>query len=193
MSKSKNSETVRPGLHVYIGTTGTGKTHLAASHAIALAKAEKKPLVIVDSRGAENLAQIQPVVTVQELRSRLTHSQVSRFLPSGNHAEEEFQEVIELIDSCGNCIVLIDEVAQWGYNRSLISLCRVWRHKKVSLFMTTQKIGRDLEQGVLACDPVFYLFRITAPATMEWVEKHHRITPDKLKALQVGQHYVVTF
>jgi hypothetical protein len=90
-------------------------------------------------------------------------------------------------------ILVIDECAPWANNKTFHNLCRVWRHRNVTLFITTQKIGRDIEQTILACDPTMYVFRLTNPRSLEWVERWHRIPENELRQLEVGQYFMVSF
>lgn len=187
-------EVVSPGLHVYIGTTGTGKTHLACQHAIALGSAQRRGVLIIDSRGANNLKGLLPIYQVdKKLEEALSQGKVCRAVPYGREEDLIFDRAMDIIDRRGRLVLFIDEVSKWSHNRMLLSLCSVWRHRDISIFLTTQKVGVDIQQGVLSCDPSLYLFRLTSPTALEWVERWHKLTPDRFKMLQVGQHYRLSF
>jgi len=182
---------VDPGLNVYIGTTGTGKTHKAIRDAIELAGQKRLGVLVIDSRGAENLREIPEFRPGLELYETVYHKGgIARVVPKD---EIEFDAIMGVVDRTGRVILMIDEVAAWATSKTLQNLCRVWRHKQVSIFLTTQKIGRDIEQTILACDPQLYLFRVTNPRTLEWCERWHRVTEQRLRALKVGEYYKVTF
>jgi hypothetical protein len=181
--------TLQEGIHVYIGAPGSGKTHKAIRDAYSLAKREGLGVLVIDSRGAKNLVEI-PETKPPELYRKLWAGEMVRRIP---YDQEEFDSIIAEVDARGHCAVLIDEVSEWATNRSMKRLLRVWRHRKVSVFLTSQMIGRDIEQAVQACNPVLYLFRCTAPTTLEWVEKWHRLPQESLRALPVGAFYPVQF
>lgn len=187
---------ISPGLHVYIGTTGSGKTYKAIRDAIAHAGETARGVLVIDSRGEGNAdgGCLKPIPEMRPTgdlwQAVYAYGQVARVVPRD---EAEFDNIIQVVDRTGQLVVLIDEVSPWATNKTLQALCRVWRHRKVSLFITTQKIGRDLEQSILACDPKLYLFRLTAPRSLEWVERWHRIPPEAVKALPVGSYYLRTF
>lgn len=188
-----NEPPVSPGLHVYIGTTGTGKTHKAIRDAITLAGSLRQGVLVIDSGGAENLREIPEAMNPNVFGGRTIQSvfasgSIIRMVPKG---EADFGEAIRRVDRYGNCVLFIDECAHWAYHADFLRLCRVWRHRKISLFLTTQKVGRDLEQTVLACDPTLYVFRCTASRTKEYFERWYGLKPDALKALKVGEHYTL--
>lgn len=182
---------IEDGIHVYIGTTGTGKTHLAIRHAIELARSKSLGVLVIDSRGAQNLKEIPLYREGKDLYSDLfNYGKIVRVVPEN---ADEFDRIMKTLDRVGNAVVLIDEVSEWATNLTFNKLCRVWRHRTISFFITTQKIGRDVEQTVLACDPNIYIFRLTNPRSLEWVERWHRLSEAQIKALQVGQYYRARF
>jgi DNA helicase HerA-like ATPase len=179
------------GLHVYIGTTGSGKTHKAIRDAIELAGTKRLGVLVIDSRGANNLREIQELRPGKELWEQVwNYGSIRRVVPRD---ETEFDEIIRRVDQTGQLILVIDECAPWANNKTFHNLCRVWRHRNVTLFITTQKIGRDIEQTILACDPTMYVFRLTNPRSLEWVERWHRIPENELRQLEVGQYFMVSF
>lgn len=195
--EQNQSSLVREGLSVYIGTTGTGKTHKALRDALSLAAVKRQGLLIIDSRGAENLATLELSKINSNWRERLYHEgRIIRIVPE---TESDFEVAIKTVEKNGNCILFIDEVSTWASNPNLQNLCRVWRHRKVSIFLTTQKIGMDIQQGILACDPVLFVFRTTAPTSLEWLEKWHRIPADTLRNLRMpagdkgGEYFELSF
>lgn len=183
---------MREGLHVYIGTTGTGKTHKAIRDALALSQELKRGLLVIDSRGAENLKEIPSFgVFPGSLQKNLplfdhvySQGKVARVVPNN---QEEFDLLMKAADRIGNFVIMIDEISSWAANTTFQDLCRVWRHRKISFFLTTQKVGRDVQQTVLACDPTIWAFRVTNPTSLEWFEKYAHVAPETLKGLQVGQ------
>lgn len=182
---------ISDGLHVYIGTTGTGKTHKAIRDAIELAGVKRQGVLVIDSRGADNLTEIKEYRYGRELLEDCwNYGKICRVVPRN---DEDFEQIISQVDKTGNIIILIDECAPWASNRTFQNLCRVWRHRKISMFLTTQKVGRDIEQTVLACDPRLYIFRLTNPRSIEWVERWHRLTEQQVRALKVGEHFEVGF
>lgn len=178
------TEEIRDGLHVYIGTTGTGKTHKAIRDAITLARQRGVGVLVIDSRGAENLKDIPEYRVDMDLAHAVWQGKVCRVVPAD---KEEFNRLMMAVDKVGQCVVLIDECATWATDKTFLALCRVWRHRKVSLFLTTQKVGFDLQQSVLACDPVLWIFRTTAPTTIDWLERWHGIDPNVLRNMGVGE------
>ena len=194
---------VRPGVHAYIGTTGTGKTYLAIQEAFPLARSLGVGVLVIDTRGAENWRDMPVVENRGAIATVFRARAIAHVIPK---SMEDFEELIRAADQYGNAVLIIDECATFATSPALALLVRVWRHRRVSIFLTTQKVGRDVEQSVLACDPVIRLFRVTNSATLEWAFKYHarRIVPgsdwsrsdrrkvfERLESLQRGQHYVL--
>lgn len=177
---------VDPGVHVYIGTTGTGKTHLAIQHSFPLARSLGQGMLIIDCRAAGNFKEM-PVDTVREASVKVFERKgIARVIPRD---EEQFEALLLAADRYGKACILIDECATFASSRSLSLLVRVWRHRELSLFLTTQKVGRDVEQSVLACDPTIYLFRVTNPRSLEWACRWYDLDETRLRSLDLGEHY----
>ena len=138
---------------------------------------------------AQNLEAIQEWPEDEAIQ-RVYQGEVARIIPED---QLEFDSLIRAVDRRGNVVLFIDEVSSWATNREMQRLIRVWRHRKVSILLTTQLVGRDLEQAVQACNPVIYAFRTTAPRTLEWFEKWHRIPHETLRGLNVGEYIRVQF
>ena len=183
------------GVHCYIGAPGVGKTHTAIRHALTLARSKGQGVLVVDTRAAENLAVIPEHHSIpQVIQTVWGYRGIARIIPRRNKTKSDaFEQLMGAVDHYGACCVVIDEVATWARNITLIELCRVWRHRKVSLFLTTQKVGGDMEQGVLACDPWIHLFRCSNPMSIEWAEEWGGIDPAELSALEPGQYFLIHF
>src|SRR5262249_16135625 len=113
---------------------------------------------------------------------------IGRIVPQG---ELDFEAPLRAVDRYGNCCLFIDEVSFWANNPAFLRLARVWRHRSISLFLTSQKVGRDVEQTIQSCDPTLYVFRCTGPTTLEYFERMHDLPRDKLRSLKVGEHYTL--
>lgn len=177
---------VDPGVHVYVGTTRTGKTHLAIQHAFPLARALGVGLLIIDCRGASNFTSLPVVTNAEAQKVVFDRRGVAHVIP---RSKEDFEELMAALDRRGNAVVIVDECATYATSPGLALLIRVWRHRRLSFFFTTQKVGGDIEQSVLACDPVLYLFRVTNPRSLKYAWDEHRIDRERLKALGLGEHF----
>lgn len=177
------------GLHIYIGTTGTGKTHKAIRDCLKTAVQNNQGLLVIDTGGANNLASI-PEYTAEQAIDLVSRGRIARVVPRDDIV---FDTLIQAVDTTGNLVLFIDEVSSWASNRNLQRIIRVWRHRCLSVYLTSQMVGRDLEQAVQACNPHFYVFRTTAPRTLEFWQKWLNIPIDKIRALGVGEYIEATF
>lgn len=182
------------GIHVYLGTTGVGKTFKALAEALETSRVTGLSLIVVDSGGAMNFEQLPHSKSlVDVVRSAWgTPGSLTVWTPPDDEGKA-FDGLMKACQDAGHVILLVDEISFWAHSTRFRTLCRVWRHSHVTLLVTCQNVGTDLAQGLLACNPTLYLFRTTAPRSLEWVLRWHGIDPDEVRALPDREYIVKTF
>lgn len=181
------------GIVIYLGTTGTGKTFKALADLKALhASTGDRGALIVDSAATPTVREVRPVATLEEaIQAVWGRGEFVRWIPSdenGQDSVEDFTRLMRAIRSGGNVRVLIDEISFWVRNPEMLKLCRVWRASNATLLFTGQTVGQDFGQGVLGCNPTFHVYKLTAPRSIEFVEKWLQVDPAEIRALELGEH-----
>ena len=167
---------------MYVGTTGTGKTHAA----LADLRAQPLPRVFLDlgcSKLLESVPQAAPA-------SRKALPAESRWVPE---TVEELEAVLENLYKRGNVAILIDDCAALRSPRMLAKACRLWRPRNLRIALTTQHISGDIDQAVMACDPLIFAYRCTSPTSIDWLWDRFRITPEENAALPLGESFELSF
>lgn len=167
------------GVNLYIGTTGTGKTFAALEDLRQL----KMPRAILDLGGSALLARIPRAVSPKALREE------GRWTPE---TADELEAILDGLYKRGNVAVLVDDAAALRAPM-LGKLCRLWRARNLRLFITTQHVSGDVEQAIMACDPLIHAFRTTSPRSLEWLQKWHRVEPEEVARLGVGEALELCF
>lgn len=160
---------LREGIEVHLGTTDTGKTYAAIARLEQKHRESGRGALVIDSTGSKTLAHIHPCATMLEAVDAVwREKRIVRWCPPD---EAQFERVIAACQNPGGVDVLVDELSFWARSTALLKLCRTWRHANVTLIFTCQHVGADLAQALLGCNPVLYLYRITAPRSLEFAEK----------------------
>jgi len=173
------------GIHVYLGTTGIGKTYKALEDLRGLHRKGWR-CVVIDSARVENFSKLERCETLEAVVRRTWGGGKPCFVAWTPEDTDEFDAFMQAALETGDVAILVDEVSFWsGKNgtRILPKLCRVWRHSRVRLLITCQHVGSDLTQTLLACNPRIFIFRCTAPRSLEWVEKWHGIPLAEARAI----------
>lgn len=168
------------GVTLYVGTTGTGKTHAALEDL----KRIGMPIAVLDLGGSALLMD-----TPRSKRGNRKRPRWERFSPE---TKEEYDKVLRDLFRRGNTAILIDDAAALP-SQELSKLCRLWRPRNLRVLMTTQHISGDISQAVMACDPLIYAFRTTSPRSLEWLEKWHGVDPAEVHALELGEALELSF
>jgi hypothetical protein len=157
---------------IYVGDTGTGKTYLALEHFKSALAATGRPGLIIDSMAARNFDDVRgryPAGTVDETTSILydRHRHAIYNPETPEDLEVLWGEVKRRPDPL--CI-FIDETSPWLSAHlkpaNLMYLIRSHRHRGHHMFLTTQYLG-DFPPAVLQCLTKVFIFRSTAPQTLE--------------------------
>ncbi len=167
------------GVNLYIGTTGTGKTFAALEDLRQL----QMPRAILDLGGSALLAKIPKAASPKVLREE------GRWTPE---TAEELEAILDALYKRGNVAILVDDAA--ALRAPLIGkLCRLWRARNLRLFITTQHVSGDIEQAIMACDPLIHAFRTTSPRSLEWLKKWHELEASEVAQLGMGEALELTF
>ena len=183
---------IAEGIHVYVGTTGTGKTFKALHDLEALhdSTADRGAL-IVDSVGSPTLREIEQVPDLRTGIERVWgEGDIVRWIPSDegeNDAQADFRRLMKALLAGGNVRVLIDEISFWARNPEMLKLARVWRNANTTLLLTGQHLSADFGQSILSCNPTVYVFRLSAPAGIEFAVRWLRISEEENAALGMGE------
>jgi len=105
----------------------------------------------------------------------------------------DVRAVVAAAHNPGHVNLLIDETSAWlsarsGASAELLALMRAHRHSALNLFLTTQHLTGDVPQAAFSCAPHVYLFRCTAPAVLERIEKTWGIPPARVRNLRQFQY-----
>lgn len=164
------------GVNLYIGTTGTGKTHAALEDLRTYSQPERK-VTILDLGGSPLLRDLTQFPTW------------TRYVPE---TVEEYDRVLDRAYREGNQSILIDDGAALP-SRNLPKLCRLWRARNLRILITTQHVSGDIDQAVMACDPLIFAFRTTSPRSLEWLRKWHGIEAWEIGDLELGDAIEISF
>ncbi len=172
----RHSRLVDPaGVSWYVGAPGTGKTTLAVSHARMIAGARQVPTLVVNSAGGISVSPC----AVRDLGEALYAKQdpdgaagappVLGIVPA---TAADVEVAMKVVYAGGNAVALVDEAGWWltAHSRgtsSLLRVCRAWRHRGLSVLLTTQALSGDIPQTALACANRIYVFRQQAPASVK--------------------------
>lgn len=163
------------GVNLYIGTTGTGKTHAALEDIRAFSP--HKMVTILDLGGSPLVRDLASIPIAR------------KFTPE---TASEYDRILERVYQEGNQTVLIDDAAALP-SKVLPKLCRLWRARNLRILLTTQHVSGDIDQAVMACDPLIFAFRTTSPRSLEWLQRWHNVYPDEIGELELGDAIELSF
>ncbi len=87
-------------------------------------------------------------------------------------------------------VLLVDEAHYWlsaaTRSSALLRLMRASRHARAQLHLTTQYLGSDIPQPALACASDLFVFRTTAPRSLELLRSQWGIEPRRASGLPRG-------
>ncbi len=177
------------GILGYVGTTGVGKTYLARQHLDELHKMGI-PCLVIDSATVQNFADLPHVKNAREVVTKL-YSEYDEGSPAPMIAWtprtiEEFDALLNAIMEAkadGGVAILIDEITFWKKSLNLPFLCRTWRHSRTTILVTSQHVSADLGQVLFGCNPRIFIFRTTAPRSLEWLFKWHGLDVDAIREM----------
>jgi len=179
----------------YLGCPKSGKTYLALQHARAEAARTGFGVLLLDAMGeARNFAGIEQVASAEEALIAL-HAEGRREVkwnPLG--CFDEVEALARALQKIGRLHVIVDESAHWinsrrGSDSCLMRLVRAHGHVPITLHLTTQHYSADVPQEARSCAPTLYVFRCTGQATLDVLQKEHRLDPRLLEALP-ARHFV---
>jgi len=175
---------IDPGLHIYLGTTGAGKTHKAFEDLKDYHARTKLGCVVIDSGRAKNFRAFPHEPTLQAVVQAVwAEKKLAYWTPRDL---DELERFLSASEKAGGIAFLIDEIGFWPGTRELPRVCRVWRHAEVTILVTAQHVGKDLGQVLLGCNPTIYVFRTTAPRSLEWLEDWHELDQQAVRAQSTG-------
>jgi hypothetical protein len=176
---------------VYLGGPGYGKTWLAKAELLELRAQRPCGAVVIDSAGVALLEDIPEALTLREtLEAAFGRGELVRWTP---RSVDEFDRFLLAARKPGGILILVDELSFWRWSKQLDPLCRTWRHARTSLFLTCQHVGADLAQGMLACNPKIRIFNVSAPRSLEWLERWHQLDTGAIRAQGVGEYILKDF
>jgi hypothetical protein len=181
----------------YIGCPGAGKTTLALAHAAQRAVDRDVPLLVIDAEGDPR--------TTAKMRRCATPADWARELAEGwrlcswsvSSLASTPDDWAAAIERRGSCVVLVDGAhalltAHARAGDAWVRLQRVHRHRKLDLLLTTHHLGGDVPQVVQATAPELCVFRTTAPAALDVLERAWGLDRARIAALPRGRYVRVT-
>lgn len=203
--KSPDKAPELKGILVYVGTTGAGKTYLAFEHLKELAR-KGVNCVIIDSASVDNFREVDHVESLSAVGEALWGKKRGVMvawtprdirLKGGEvmEAEEQFERLCKAVQEAKGepVALLVDEVSFWKDSRELKTLCRTWRHSNATVLVTSQHVSADIGQVLFGCSPTLFLFRTTAPRSLEFIMRWHGLDPDQIRGMPDRKYVVKKF
>lgn len=73
----------------------------------------------------------------------------------------------------------------------MLRLLRAYRHAPAHVLLTTQHLSGDVPQEALSCAPRLHVFRCTAPAVLDRLEREYAMDRHMLSQLPQGQFVTI--
>jgi hypothetical protein len=178
------------GILGYVGTTGVGKTYLARQHLEQL-RNKGVPGVVIDAATVENFEDLPHAKDAREVLQSLFGSKDATIIAWTPRTVEEFDAFLNAVmeaKSERGVAMLIDEITFWKKSKNLPFYFRTWRHSRSTILVTSQHVSADLGQVLFGCNPHIYIFRTTAPRSLEWYFKWHGLDTDKIREMPDRQY-----
>lgn len=152
------------------------------------------PALLIDSIGEEQVRDVPHARSVREAIEWVWGAgEKAAYVP------KDVEEVNALVRAClepGRVNLWVDEAHTWlsarrGVDGPLLRLMRTHRHARANVFLTAQHLTGDVPQEALSCAPELYVFRCTAPAVLERLEREG-LDPQAVRALPAREwirHY----
>ncbi len=142
--------------------------------------------MVIDSAGAVNLQGI-PHVGLRELPDAVWRD--GRSVAFHPESDSDAQAALEALHAARGVHVLVDESAFWvdsarGRGGVLERVARSARHYGMTLAMTSQYIGSDVSQQVMACAPEMAVFRSRSPRALRVLEDRYGLDQAQVAALE---------
>lgn len=163
-------------MHWYVGIPGSGKTFLAFQHAKEDSVITKRPILVINSAKTRDFDLPMVNGPAEAIRMIWQQKKSCQIYP------EDIDDVEVLVRPAlevGRIHLVIDEVHYWIKARSvtadspLTRLSRAYRHADTAVYLTTQHFSGDIPSEMVSCAPEFYVFRCTAPAVLDRLEREH--------------------
>lgn len=180
-----------PKIHWCVGIPGSGKTYLAFQLAKEDSAINKEPILVINSAETDDFNEL-PKFTKANDGLRRCIASIWRDRKSCQYVPDSVEEVNSLVRCSldpGRINLIIDEAHYWITARGtstqspLTKLCRAYRHGAVSVWLTTQHFSGDIPSEMVSCAPEFFIFRSTAPAVLDRLEKAHGLNRDEVRQL----------
>lgn len=183
---------LEPGVHAYVGETQTGKTTLALQELTAFMRAQRCGAIIVDSGSATNFRAYPHVANAADAIRGAWHGQLATWTPRDKDEWASLWTMVERAEGKGGArtpvAILVDEVSFWPKSKAFENVLRTWAHKRVTLFVTSQRITKDLGETFLACGPRVRMFRMTAPLTLRLMKNTYNVPWEHVQTLRTGEY-----
>ena len=110
-------------------------------------------------------------------------------------AEAQFNQAMRVIREVKGppIAILVDEVSFWKDSSEFKTLCRTWRHAHATVLVTSQHVSADIGQVLFGCNPTLFLFRTTAPRSLEFIMRWHGLDPAEIRELPDRKFIVKKF
>lgn len=180
------------GVYWYIGCQGIGKTTIALEDLAGEISRSRKPALVVDSEGVEQLESVPHVGSRRDGILRVwqekTHAAYTPF------DEEDLEQLLAAVHAGKDVHLFVDEASYW-LNSSYLSpelsrLMRAYRHARVSVQLTTQQL-RDIPRRALGIYTELYIFQHFEPGDLERLEKEYGLDPQLVSNLQWGERITI--
>lgn len=178
----------------YVGIPRAGKTRLAVSHAVVAARETGWPVLAIDSQGVSNFKGWPHARTAAAaIESVWGQRSTVAFMPND---AGDMEQIIQATLRAGRVHLLVDEAAYWldsrrGRGGSMLRILRTFRHLPAHVLLTTQHLSGDVPQEALSCAPSLYVFRCTAPAVLDRLEREYAVPRATVANLEQGRFLTI--
>lgn len=181
----------RPGVYLYAGCPGSGKSKLCRAHAAADILETGRPAYVLDPERTWNWERIHHAQKPGDVKEWLFGQGVSVAYTHPAGEPGAIESSVREATAGGDVTLVVDEARYYSsahyLSPALTHAARAYRHHKLRLRMNSQRLA-DLHQDLVACATVIYLFRLISPADIERAYKEWGIPREVSTSLGPEQH-----
>ena len=171
----------------YVGAPRYGKTTLGVSHLWDSVERNGNPAVIIDSVRDQIFRDVPHVETMPEVFRYLYEKRTHVAIQPSNQSTVE--QICRGVLAVGHANVFIDESPFWLNNlRMMRSLAERDNRGPIEMFLTAQSFSSDIPSAARDCNPLIHVFRVTAPNSLDYLERRYKMNREEVENLPVGKY-----
>jgi len=145
--------------------------------------------VVLDAIGVGSFDGLRVARSLQEIAPAWVDRRPVLFSPESS---AEVDTIAEAALAAPGTVLLVDEAHYWlnanSRSSGLLRIMRACRHARASLHLTTQYLGSDIPQAAFASASDLFVFRTTAPRSLELLRASWGVDPGKAASLPRGAY-----